>query len=481
MAINLLFGKLSKRRNSTKVFPDTDFTLQVTALLKEGTSEMSPSFFFEFSSNQFDYNYCKWGSHYYFVTDVIYERNNLFTVNCKMDVLATYKSDILATSAFVLYEVNGDTEIPDTRLSTKTTRGIAINTDTFNGIGSVDISNQIIVLGITSEEGVSYYAVTQTVASTILDNINNTVLDNLFPPISGSTTEDILTELGDNASIASQRFFSAGSAPSCITSAKELPVGMGAAHGNYNGNIKLGQFPTQKGGIEIDRRAYADIVTIPIPWTFSDWRRRAPYTELYLYCPYFGFVSLPTENLIDETSITIEAVLGLPTGQAVFEVYGTNSNHYIGTYSATLAGEYAVGVAGVNTTQSTTTMLGATAAGAAIVAAGGPAGAMAAKVGAAALAGIIGGNTPSASTISGGGGGASLGLRPDCYVIEITHDTTVLPSSVASVMGIPSMQVRTLSGINGFVQTLNASVSSNAHADVVNNINSLLDGGVFIE
>lgn len=478
MALTITLYSFAKRKNSTKR-PDglTGEALQV--VLKHPTSYISPAFLIQ-RAGGFPFNYVVWGEWYYFIDDIVSTGNERFEVRCSLDVLATLKTYIQASSAFVLYDQTANTEIPDTRLSTKTVRGIRSNSDEFNYIGQISDQGGVVVLGITTEEGVSYFAVSQATASTLLSQLNDHELGNLFPPIEGETVEEILTEVGDSIAVGFQRIFSAGTAPNCITFARQLPLPMGAVPGNTQ-TITLGQFPTNKSGMEIERRVVADTLTISIPWTFSDWRRRAPYTELYLYCPYFGLVALPVEDIIGETSITIEAVVDLPTGEAVFEVFGYSTNHYIGAYSANLGGSYAMGAAGVNVTRSATGMIGAVAAGAAIMASGGAAAPMAAKLGAAAIAGIIGGNTPSATTISGGGGGASLGLRKKSYIFEITHDTTVEPSSVSSVIGTPAMAAKQLGGLSGFVQTKCAEVSAPFPGPVLAECNSLLDGGFFLE
>mgnify|MGYP007022360862 CR=1 FL=1 len=166
----------------------------------------------------------------------------------------------------------------------------------------------------------------------------STSIDDIFPYIivDGEDTDEILTSFGTGLARAittfARRFASSGSAPKCITGAMQIPIAStGALHGN-SGKIWLGEFDTDITGFEIDRRSIVDFTTITIPWTFSDWRRRAPYTELYLYCPYFGMVALPTEDIIGQTGIYIETIIDAPTGAAIFEVSTVPANHYIGSY-----------------------------------------------------------------------------------------------------------------------------------------------------
>lgn len=479
--ITLEFGTVRKRKNSTYV-PSNELTYSVDAVLKDGCSDHNPVFLLSNDSNVFSYNYVKWDSWYYFVDDVVRERNKLIAVSCTLDVLATYKTEILQTSAFVLYDTAANTEIPDTRLSTNTTRGIHYSSQVFNYIGNYnDPANCPVVLSIVGQDGLSYWAVTPTVASTLLHDINTDEVPDLFPRlVEAETLEDYFAAIANYLRQFFMALLSSGKAAECVTSAVQLPISSGGIYGN-SGSIYLGNLPTGKTGTEISRRICYDTMTLSLHWTFSDWRRRAPYTEIYLYCPYFGLISLPVENLIGESSITVECSLDVATGNAIFIVFGTNTQYHIGTYSANLGGAYSMG--GVVTTPLTqaTSMVGATVAGAAIIATGGSAAAMASKLGASAIAGIIGGNTPSLNTVSGGGGGAALGLRNQSYLIEVTHNTNVDPTSVTNIIGTPAMAIKTLNTLTGYCQTKCASVWISGSGSVSSEINNMLDNGIFIE
>lgn len=483
MSMTAKFYTFDKRRNSTKTPAIAGLTSEdLSIVLKSPTSYKNPSLHVTRAAEGFPFNYMDWSGWLYWIDDVVSIGDNRYEIRCSLDALGTLRPWILQTTAFVLYDETANSEIPDTRLSTKTVRGFRSSQDEFNSIGQLtDPSDGIVVLGITTFEGVTFFAMDQVTAQTLLTDVNRTELPNLFPSAgSGGTIEGYLHILADEFGTFFERFLGASGASSAITSAIQLPVTLGAAHGNSQ-QVYLATYPTGKRAMELDRRVYVDTLTISIPWTFSDWRRRAPYTALYLYCPFFGMVALPTEELIGESSITIEATLDLPTGETIFEVYGYNTNHYIGTYSANLGGYYTVGSGGVSFNKQLSTAIGATVAGAAIIATGGSAAAMAAKIGGAAVAGVIGGNTPNVSSISGGGGGASLGLRKASYIFEITHDTTVAPSSVSASIGTPAMAQKSLGGLTGYVQTRAASVSAPFYDGVIDEVNAALDGGVFIE
>ena len=107
----------SKKANSTKV-PAADTATELNVTLKENVSLYSPSFILSTEPNQF--NYCQLDDKYYYINDYVYVGRNTFIINCTLDVLASYKADILNTKAFVLYSSsNYDKYIPDNRLSQK--------------------------------------------------------------------------------------------------------------------------------------------------------------------------------------------------------------------------------------------------------------------------------------------------------------------------------------------------------------------------
>ena len=101
----------NKRKNSTKR-PSGGHKRNVVLL--DDVSLYSPIF----QSEYWDYNdnYCKWAGRFYYVTDVVTKNQNIFEVHCEIDPLATWKDDIMATTAFVTFSTSDfDIGIPDYR------------------------------------------------------------------------------------------------------------------------------------------------------------------------------------------------------------------------------------------------------------------------------------------------------------------------------------------------------------------------------
>lgn len=485
MAITLLFGKVSKRRNSTKVFLDTDFTLEVIALLKEGTSEMNPSFFLEITANAFDFNYCKWNNKYYFVKDITYERNELITVHCTMDVLATYKTDILNTSAFVLYDSVGNAEIIDKRLSTKTTCTSAYN----DGVLNIFEVGYSIVLGIVGKLGTGMFALTGSEAQALMNELD-TWQNNAMPvPQEPSWEPDpsdlslILQNIGEsifNFADALRYYFrqlvATGKAPDCIKSAILIPVPPSDFSGVSFSNIKLGDYDTHCSGKLLTPTAKATAsTTITVPWQASDWRKNSPYHNFYLSLPYLGVINIPASEFTDCNSINVGVDVS-PNGGFVYTIKKAGTFDDIGRYTGNCSSSYLIGSSNVSQLTAASTLIGGAASAAAIAVNPG----IGVAVGAATLSGSMGALQPIPSSIGGGGGNAFTSTGT-VALWSTFHDTNVSPSSVGSVIGIPSMEVKSLANLTGFVQTLEASVSSAAQENELTAINNYLNGGIYIE
>lgn len=119
MAVNIVFGKTDKRINSTKQTFSGN-TKTISCSLREPCSMQNPIFRFmlDTGTDAGFYNYCSWGSYYYWIDDIIYLSNDIIEVHCHLDPLATYKSSIKNTHGFAVYSNadNKSVNIDDTRL-----------------------------------------------------------------------------------------------------------------------------------------------------------------------------------------------------------------------------------------------------------------------------------------------------------------------------------------------------------------------------
>jgi len=86
-----LYENFAKKDNST-LRPSIGGTV-IDCFLKNSTSITNPTFVL--TVENFNITYVKWDDRYYFVSDIMSIKNGVIELSCSLDVLATYKEQIL--------------------------------------------------------------------------------------------------------------------------------------------------------------------------------------------------------------------------------------------------------------------------------------------------------------------------------------------------------------------------------------------------
>ena len=145
MSHTIYVGKVSKKKNSTY---QPTLSVSFDVLLKTPTSLHTPTF--TISADSFDYNYLKWGDRYYFITDVVSRNNDLWEVSAIVDVLATFKDDILASTQYVCYSSEKTSDwLADTRIPLLQSTQTSVSTS-LTGILSTIGCYILTVVGVNS-------------------------------------------------------------------------------------------------------------------------------------------------------------------------------------------------------------------------------------------------------------------------------------------------------------------------------------------
>lgn len=474
----LTFYNFAKRKNSTASPSGAGTDFDVT--LKERTDLLQPVFLLNYSGTP-DWTYASYQGRYYFVTGYESVHNDLWYVHCDVDVLATYKSAIQGTNAFVQFDTTSNTEITDKRLSTKTTTVYAESAgNNFDYLGR----GFCVALCAVGEDTCATYLLSINNAIHLLDLMgqwqNSNVQDLDWQDYSG--LEEIACAIWNAITYGFKQLISSGSAADCIKSAYIIPLPL-QTFGTPSDDIYLGKYNTNIKGIRRTSRGFQDTSYVSIPWQANDWRRNAPYHEIYLYIPYIGNISIPPSSLIGKTALYVNAAIDETAGDAVFTISADplsngNVNHVLGQYTANLSANFAIGSSNITPAALFSTI----AATAGVVATSVIAPPVGLAAGFAGIAGELNAAQPLPSSIGSAGGGAMLalyGYAPRCFVIY--HDTAVAPDSVSAVMGTPAMAVKSLSGLSGFVQTIGASVAGLMTDTERTRVNQMLDGGIYIE
>lgn len=490
---NVRFFKFEKRENSTKQ-PDISGGLLLSVILKENTSLNNPAFLIEFQRQDGtadpnawpDYNYCyvePWQK-YFFVDDWTNE-GNLWRAACSIDVLATYKAAILASTQFVSYSsVLGDAWLADTR--------IPVLKDTVVGSSSVAmpffVQGGIYILSCIGKSGSCLYALGLNQLKALIASISGaddyflsdaenrarTIMQGGANPLSAEDMLGFATLATQNDMLGNAY----GNAPNCLRSCIFVPFSSTPFEVGRD-KIFLGNYDTGiTNAIIVKAEPATGSVSVNIPWHYSDWRRG--YCEqVYLYIPLVGMVGLSSDNLTHTDSITVYYSYTCTDGTIAYQV--TAGGEVIGSYGGSCAVNYPLGVnqqasAGqvmqsVISGISQTVSAGIT---------GNIVGAAAGAVGTAYNA-ISTALTSHPSSIGGIGGGAGSGLSRNLTCYTVAHNTNVEPADMAATMGRPTMKPLQLSSCSGYCQCANAHVEANASLEELDAIATMLNSGFYIE
>ena len=489
MAITVYFANIAKKRNSTL---QGTFTDSKDVVLKAPTSIDRPTFLV--SAAAFDYNAAKWGDRYYFITDVVSVRAGQWEVSCILDVLATYKTDILASTQYVCYSSqNGDTWLADTRIPVKKSATVdhsQVSPSVFSSIG-------FYALTVTGKTGTEVFALDEsdikaliadinTWANDLVDGINDGTLFGINYDF--STPQDALESLAYITSQTGVLGNSYANAPQNIRSCLWLPLSK-SQFVSGSKRIYLGNWDTGITADQVKIGPVSDSFTISIPWQRSDWRR-AVCESLLLYLPFAGCINIPVDLVINETTLTIRWSISATDGTIAYFVYG-GSNNIIGTYGGTLGANYAIGInqqsslgevvqTAYNGLERTVSAAINTSISPFSIAAGIAGVAMNGANTAYEVADVMMSTHP--TTIGNFGGCTGIGLTLGVvFLISVAHDTIISPASMAATMGRPTMKPLTLSTLSGFCQCANAHVAAAAQAEELDAIDSYLNSGFFIE
>ena len=483
MSVSADFYKFSKRKNSTKQPTGTGTVYNVD--LKSGTSLLAPTLLLN-NSGKPDFNYCVFMGMYYFITDIYSIRNDLWEVYLSVDALATAKAAILATTAYVVYDSVSNTEIPDNRFPIKTTKSV----DASTAACPLVPDSGCYILSLTGSNGTTgVYKVTAGELSALIDDvayINNNLFDfSGAPPAPTYNSGNQISDIVENLRIAGEtfvsnwiylrdclkytisQFFGSGNCSDNIRQCLFIPFNRGTTYGQNR--IYLGTFATQQFMEKLATDTIYDSATVSIPWQANDYRRRSPYTDVYLYIPYIGMQKLSSENLVGQSSVTVGYALSLRDGSLIATV--TSGSQIIGQYSGNVGISVPVGISNLNMPKAAQSILTG------IVAA------TSKNWGAVGMAAINLGDsvTPNFTCLGGLDGLASIATNQNITCYTVFHDTVAAPNSGLSVIGSPTMAPKSLATLTGYCQCMDAHVEADLPSTILDTVDSFLNSGFFIE
>lgn len=481
------FGSFSKRRNSTK--QPVSLSDQRTVKLKDTTSFDAPTFII--TGNDFNYNYASWGNRYYFIVDVRSVHNGLTEIDCVLDPLATYKAEILASTQYVAYSsVSGGIWLPDTRIPIQKNATVARAATTMNFLFTT--GGFYVLSAIGDGDGCRTWVTDAANIKKMINNISqwkdtvgNTIKSALpwASPQTDMQAYQNLTEAIIGTGVVGNAYTDA---PNCIRSCIWVPFFISFFTEGQGDTIKLGAFDTGATAYECKTGPVTRTASVNIPWQYSDWRR-AVCEDVYLYLPLVGMVSIPSDEIVNETSLNIEWSATATDGCIAYRI--TAGNQVVGTYGANCSVNYPIGISQQASAGEIvqTAFEGAQRTVTSGLHAAHPLAGAASKADFAFTAidsvydTINTAMTRHNTCIGGIGGGAGTGLSLDAECFTVAHPTVIQPADMQQTMGIPTMKPIQLSQCSGYCQCVNAHVEAPAMAAELDAIDVMLNSGFYIE
>ena len=455
MALTLNLYNFSKRRNSTKQ-PTGNGTV-VNVVLKQDTSFNNPIFYLN-GDDISGFNYAKFQDAYYWIKDVRSRRNDLWEIECEIDALATCRSAILATSAYVEYARQGNSNVVDSRLGIEYSPSFNRQVSAFSKLSF----SGTYYLGVIGENSTEIFAVSKNTINNIMNNATTW---------SASMLDD--TSIETAIVSAFTQTLAQGSAADCVKAAYWLPFDSSEIESSGS-DIYLGSFRTNYTGKKLNGTRISETKGIIIPHGFTDWRRKSPYSIYYLYLPLYGTINIPDSIAARNDSLNVTLKANILSGDFTYIIRGAldqpsgdveTGEIVVGgnAYSPVLIGASNVAMGRVVGSLATTAI-----------------GAMVNPI--AGFAGAV--NTlsnlqPLPFATGAVGGSSNLDDAMQCFTIY--YPTTEEPSGSALTHGIPLFKTATISTLSGYVKTNGFSLQGAFRSDIIDMVNDFMDSGVFIE
>ena len=464
-----VFSGFSKRINSTKQ-PTGGTTVDV--LLKDDCSILNPTFIL--NTLDFSINYVQAFGNYYFC-DVRNLDGHRSELNCSLDHLATFKTQIGSYTGLVEY--------------TSSSSNVTVVDPRNKPTGLVDITKTNVPWAANVYDATGVY-----ILSVVNNKSNGSNGCTTYYAMYAQQLEDFSKDLFGSGWFQ-QADFQINGVQDSIMSCHWLPIDMQKISGSSE-DIAIGgcDMPHAKGKNITSRVLSMGSGLISIDFASSGgfgssmtYLEMSPYATGVIYLPFVGLVPLDVDIVADKKHIEIGGKVDILTGDVVYKIIyqGTDATS---TYSGNCATKIPVSGAsydGVGIATGAMTAIGGAVAVVATVASGGSA-AMIAGGAAAAVGGSVNlqlkqseihtqvnGNNSSAL-------GVELGVNPYIMVIQNRPIESNLLSYQAE-QGMPYFKTATIGNLSGYVQCSGASVNIPGDGGEQETVNSYLNNGFYYE
>lgn len=439
----------SKRKNSTKR-PIGQGT-EVPCLLKTATTFQSPTFILQRPMNEMlQFNYCKWADHYYFIDSTTSINAGQTEITCTEDILATYKNEIGEYTCFIERSSNQTTFANDsmyipTNDWVLSTRNVIhkekIMTDTYS---------QQYIIRVVSRTGVaSYY-------------INGGQLNNLLDFM---YTESNFTDVIQDA-ITKLMF----DPFKYIVDLKWVPFVESAFKSSNDEVIQLGFWDSGVVAKRIDEDtvvnfSYSFAFDNPL-YAITDFRYySSSFSNYFIKLPFIGVVALNPYKI----DASVNALYQFDATSGLCNVFLQSKKVVFASYQLQLSVPVQIGYASTNIAQLATSAVSLVGAG------------LQGNIAQGISAGIDAGRSITVPEISmlGTVGNISNILNNQILEFNSYACTSIDPDGASE--GFVDGNIRSISGLTGFVKCRNASIEISGFTGDQEAVNNYLNSGFYYE
>lgn len=473
--------KLNKRINSTKLPTLEDLLISGEVVLKQATSVDKPIFIMACGADDMPKaricNYVEFQGNYFWITNIVQLNNTHIEISCEVDVLATFKTEILQTKAYVLYSDSaGRTDLIDNR-----------NVRTIHW-----------KYRKTAREKVSMF--TKGDSCYIVEVINgypsNKLSTSTFYLMSSSQMEALMNSLYGSNDFFDNIVKSIQNPANLMVKAIWYPFGIGEFQGAFTGQeetVRVGNYEAGANGYRIqniDFSSTAELIHIDLSGILQD---NYAYDEsnctLKCTLPFYGMVELPVSTTLKAGTreFFIRITLDILSGTLMYEILGSagEAGYRTRMYKTSFGCTVPLGYQSYNPLQFIGAVTGAiggvAAATMAPEAVAGGMMASAAGFGASNIISSVSSLQKDNGVIGTIGSRVDMGWANDITVAVLTAELSESVTAKKEVLGLPCCSTVELSTLTGYCQCSNASVSAIAMPEEITKINNYLNGGVYIE
>ena len=460
MAYTIKLGSFSKLENSTAQ-PTVTGWAEYDVTLKEGCDISNPEITLSISwATVSGYNYAKMMDRYYWITGKNMLRENLCVLSLKVDVLATYKTEIGASTLYVLRSAaaaNGDIRDEFYPITANTQVGIS-----YQDAGTIPggFSTGVYIINVPGTD------IGTTTLYQLLPADFQSLIQDLYTAINGFQLSDVVAEVVKRWG---------GNPQSLINSAMWFPYSFA---GTSTNDVTIGAWHSHIDGNKIEDPLLT-LTTInytvykhPQSSARGDYLNLAPYSRYELCIPGCGVIELDNTKLLGETGIRIYRKIDALSGMMIVTVTGNPGSQVLAYMTGQIgipvtmrSGESGLIESGVNAITGTAVAL-ATGGTAAI------AGAVAAGIGAVSEAH---GGTPTTSNMSAG---CASVQGEGGWFQNIFHYVTDADNTEH---GRPLCENRQISTLSGFNQVSEGNVAIPGPLPEQLEVKAFLESGFFYE